>query len=219
MRALVSHESAQTIALFLRADGWLVDVVDAEDALDMWVAAASFDVLIAEDPEAVRALRRSGGKTPAVVVAMLPSPSRAHAYTVCGVDAVVDSPLHRDELCAVVGALARRAGGLAQTQLAFGPLRVDLQSKQVDVKGQRLHLTRHEYNLFEALVLRDRVQTKQDLMDALYSASADDEPEIKIIDVFICKLRKKLREAGADGLIDTMWGRGYRFNRKDAVAA
>ena len=74
--------------------------------------------------------------------------------------------------------------------------------------GQPVHLTGKEYAILELLVLRKgMVLTKEAFLNHLYGGM--DEPEMKIIDVFICKLRKKLAMAGADNLIGTVWGRGY----------
>ena len=87
--------------------------------------------------------------------------------------------------------------------------------------GQAVHLTGKEYAILELLVLRKgMVLTKEAFLNHLYGGM--DEPEMKIIDVFICKLRKKLAQAGAGNLIGTVWGRGYMMrdpNSQGAVAA
>jgi two-component system cell cycle response regulator CtrA len=78
----------------------------------------------------------------------------------------------------------------------------------VTVDGVPVHVTGKEYAILELLVLRKgMVLTKEAFLNHLYGGM--DEPEMKIIDVFICKLRKKLAHAGADNLIGTVWGRGY----------
>jgi two-component system cell cycle response regulator CtrA len=85
---------------------------------------------------------------------------------------------------------------------------LNLDSRDVSVKGTAVHLTGKEYAILELLVLRKgMVLTKEAFLNHLYGGM--DEPEMKIIDVFICKLRKKLAASGADGLIGTVWGRGY----------
>jgi two-component system cell cycle response regulator CtrA len=89
-----------------------------------------------------------------------------------------------------------------------GPLRLNLDSRQVLVRDVPVHLTGKEYAILELLVLRKgMVLTKEAFLNHLYGGM--DEPEMKIIDVFICKLRRKLQLAGADNLIGTVWGRGY----------
>ena len=99
-----------------------------------------------------------------------------------------------------------RAGAAVITT---GDLVVNLDTKTVEVAGQRVHLTGKEYQMLELLSLRKGTTlTKEMFLNHLYGGM--DEPELKIIDVFICKLRKKLSEAtGGENHIETVWGRGY----------
>ena len=79
-----------------------------------------------------------------------------------------------------------------------------------------MHLTGKEYSILELLVLRKgMVLTKEAFLNHLYGGM--DEPEVKIIDVFVCKLRKKLARAGAEGIIGTIWGRGYMIREPAAT--
>jgi two-component system cell cycle response regulator CtrA len=105
-------------------------------------------------------------------------------------------------------AVIRRSKGFSQPNLHVGNLQLNLDSREVLVDGNPVHLTGKEYAILELLVLRKgMVLTKEAFLNHLYGGM--DEPEVKIIDVFICKLRKKLAQAGADNLIGTVWGRGY----------
>ena len=118
-------------------------------------------------------------------------------------------PFHKDELIARIHAIIRRSKGNAQSVIQTGDLVVNLDTKMVEVDGQRVHLTSKEYQILELLTLRKGTTlTKEMFLTNLYGGM--DEPEIKIIDVFICKLRKKLASAsnGKD-YIETVWGRGY----------
>ena len=103
----------------------------------------------------------------------------------------------------------RRSKGHAQSIIRTGKLSVNLDSRAVEVEGQRLHLTGKEYAMLELLSLRKGTTlTKEMFLNHLYGGM--DEPELKIIDVFICKLRKKLANAtGGEHYIETVWGRGY----------
>ena len=102
--------------------------------------------------------------------------------------------------------------------LRVGNLQLNLDSRDVLVDGGQVHLTGKEYAILELLVLRKgMVLTKEAFLNHLYGGM--DEPEMKIIDVFICKLRKKLARAGADNLIGTVWGRGYMIREPSARAA
>src|SRR4029077_15523375 len=105
-------------------------------------------------------------------------------------------------------AIVRRSKGFSQPSLRVGPLLLNLDSHEVAVDGQPVHLTGKEYAILVLTGLRKgMVLTKEAFLNPLYGGM--EEPEMKIIDVFICKLRKKLAMAGADNLIGTVWGRGY----------
>ncbi|MBL8563387.1 MAG: response regulator transcription factor [Gemmobacter sp.] len=126
-----------------------------------------------------------------------------------GADDYMTKPFHREELVARIHAIIRRSKGHAQSVIRTGRLCVNLDAKTVDVEGKTIHLTGKEYQMLELLSLRKGTTlTKEMFLNHLYGGM--DEPELKIIDVFICKLRKKLAEAtGGDNYIETVWGRGY----------
>ncbi len=125
-----------------------------------------------------------------------------------GADDFISKPFDKAELLARMQAVVRRSKGHSQPTLRVGSLQLNLDSREVLVGGVPVHLTGKEYSIFELLVLRKgSVLTKEAFLNHLYGGM--DEPEIKIIDVFICKLRKKLSQAGAGNLIGTVWGRGY----------
>ncbi|MEM7489315.1 MAG: response regulator transcription factor [Pseudomonadota bacterium] len=134
-----------------------------------------------------------------------------------GADDYMTKPFHRDELIARIHAIVRRSKGHSQSVIRTGRIAVNLDAKSVDVEGQSVHLTGKEYQMLELLSLRKGTTlTKEMFLNHLYGGM--DEPELKIIDVFICKLRKKLSEAtGGESHIETVWGRGYVL--RDPVAA
>ncbi len=126
-----------------------------------------------------------------------------------GADDYLTKPFHRDELVARIHAIIRRSKGHSQSVIRTGVINVNLDAKTVDVGGKAVHLTGKEYQMLELLSLRKGTTlTKEMFLNHLYGGM--DEPELKIIDVFICKLRKKLNEAtGGESYIETVWGRGY----------
>ena len=126
-----------------------------------------------------------------------------------GADDYMTKPFHREELVARIHAIIRRSKGHAQSIIRTGNVSVNLDAKTVDVEGKAVHLTGKEYQILELLSLRKGTTlTKEMFLNHLYGGM--DEPELKIIDVFICKLRKKLSEAtGGENHIETVWGRGY----------
>ena len=132
-----------------------------------------------------------------------------------GADDYMTKPFHRDELVARIHAIVRRSKGHAQSTITTGKATVNLDAKTVEVDGKTVHLTGKEYQIFELLSLRKGTTlTKEMFLNNLYGGM--DEPELKIIDVFICKLRKKLAHAtGGENYIETVWGRGYILRDPD----
>ena len=136
-----------------------------------------------------------------------------------GADDYITKPFNRTELLARVHAIVRRSRGHSESIMKTGRLSVNLQTRTSSVDGVTLHLTGKEYSILELLSLRKgNTLTKEMFLNHLYGGM--DEPELKIIDVFICKLRRKLAEAlGTDDYIQTVWGRGYVLRDADTIEA
>ena len=166
---------------------------------------------------------REGGaySVPVILLTALGEEDDRIAGLEAGADDYLTKPFHKEELVARIHAIVRRSKGHAQSIISTGDLAVNVDAKTVEVGGQRVHLTGKEYQMLELLSLRKGTTlTKEMFLNHLYGGM--DEPELKIIDVFICKLRKKLSHAcGGENYIETVWGRGYvlRDPNEEAEAA
>jgi two-component system, cell cycle response regulator CtrA len=159
--------------------------------------------------EVLRTLRVSKVKTPILILTGLGGIEGKVRALGFGADDYMTKSFHKDELVARIHAIVRRSKGHVQSVIQTGDLLVNLDTKTVEVNGAPVQLTGKEYQILELLSLRKGTTlTKEMFFNHLYGGM--DEPEPKIIDVFICKLRKKLANAshGKD-YIETVWGRGY----------
>src|SRR6185312_13759101 len=159
--------------------------------------------------DVLKRLRTAKLKTPVLILSGLAGIEDKVKGLTIGADDYMIKPFHKDELVARINAIVRRSKGHAASIIEVGPMAINLDTKVVAVSGQPVHLTGKEYQMLELMALRKgSLITKEMFLNHLYGGM--DEPEIKIIDVFICKLRKKLDAAGGWGhLIGTVWGRGY----------
>lgn len=218
MRVLLVEDditAARGIALVLKSGTAVVDHAGSgEEALEL-VRHYDYDIMVLElmlpdieGYEVVRRMRLGRNHTPVLVLSGVSRPEAKVKALGLGADDVMTKPFDKAELLARVQAVVRRSKGFSQPRLRVGAMQLNLDSREVTVNGQEVHLTGKEYAILELLVLRKgMVLTKEAFLNHLYGGM--DEPEMKIIDVFVCKLRKKLALAGADNLIGTVWGRGY----------
>ena len=219
MRVLLIEDeptTARAIELMLTAEGLTVYSTDlGEEGLDLG-KLYDYDIILLDlnlpdmhGYDVLKKLRNAKVHTPVVVlsgIAELDSRVRSFGF---GADDYVTKPFHREELVARIHAVVRRSKGHSHSVITTGKLAVNLDAKTVEVDGSRVHLTGKEYAMLELLSLRKgNTLTKEMFLNHLYGGM--DEPEMKIIDVFICKMRKKLATAcGGDNYIETVWGRGY----------
>ncbi len=225
MRVLLVQDelaTARSVMQVLKANGGIVDHIETgEEALEL-VRHYDYDIVLLDlmlpdmdGYEVVRRMRANRIEAPVIVLSALTRPQdKVRAFSV-GADDFITKPFDSTELLARMKAIVRRSKGYSQPTLRVGPLQLNLESREVMVSGQPVHLTGKEYAMLELMVLRKgTVLTKEAFLNHLYGGM--DEPEMKIIDVFICKLRKKLAAAGAGDVIGTVWGRGYTVRDQPA---
>jgi two-component system cell cycle response regulator CtrA len=218
MRILLIEDdltTARGVAKMLSAAAMVVDTADTgEEGLDL-ARLYDYDLILLdlllpdmEGYEVVRKLRAAKKDTPVLILSGLGKPQAKVKGFGLGADDYIVKPFDGQELVARIQAIVRRSKGFSRSVLNVGSLSLDLGAREVTVEGRPVHLTGKEYAILELLTLRKGiVLTKEAFLNHLYGGM--DEPEVKIIDVFICKLRKKLAQAGAEELIGTVWGRGY----------
>ena len=219
MRVLLVEDdpaTTQSIELMLKSGSFNVFTTNlGEEGVDLG-KLYDYDIILLDlnlpdmsGYEVLRSLRVSKIKTPILILSGIAGIEDKVKGLGFGADDYMTKPFHKDELIARIHAIVRRSKGHAQSVINTGDLTINLDQKTAEVAGARVRLTGKEYQMLELLALRKGTTlTKEMFLNHLYGGM--DEPEIKIIDVFICKLRKKLTNAsGGKDYIETMWGRGY----------
>ena len=219
MRVLLIEDdsaTAKSIELMLKAEGFSVYATDlGEEGVDLG-KIYDYDLILLDlsladmsGLDVLRHLRAARINTPIMILSGSTEIDTKVKTFGGGADDYLTKPFHKDEMIARIHAVVRRSQGHAQSVIITGDIRVNLDAKTTEVNGARVHLTGKEYQMLELLSLRKGATiTKEMFLNYLYGVL--DEPELKIIDVFICNIRKKLREAtGGHDYIETVWGRGY----------
>jgi two-component system cell cycle response regulator CtrA len=219
MRVLLIEDDASTsksIDLMLKSEGFNIYATDlGEEGLDLG-KLYDYDIILLDlnlpdmhGYDVLKKLRLAKVDTPILILSGMSELDNKVKGLGFGADDYLTKPFHKEELVARIHAIIRRSKGHSQSVIRTGKLAVNLDTKTVEVNGQRVHLTGKEYSMLELLSLRKGTTlTKEMFLNHLYGGM--DEPELKIIDVFICKLRKKLAAAtDGDNYIETVWGRGY----------
>ncbi len=219
MRVLVVEDdpaTARSVEAMLTSEGFNVYVTDlGEEGLDLG-KLYDYDIMVLDlnlpdmhGFDVLKKLRLAKVRTPILILSGDADPSDKVKGLGFGADDYLTKPFNKAELVARLNAIVRRSKGHAQSVIQIGKMQVNLESRTVEVDGKTVHLTGKEYSVLELLALRKGTTlTKEMFLNHLYGGM--DEPELKIIDVFVCKLRKKLATAtGGDHYIETVWGRGY----------
>ena len=229
MRVLLIEDdsaTAQSIELMLVSEGFNVYTTDlGQDGVDLG-KLYDYDIILLDlnlpdmdGYQVLKTLRVSKVQTPTLILSGLAGIENKVKGLGVGADDYMTKPFHKDELVARIHAIVRRSKGHAQSIIQTGELKINLDTKTVEVNDQPVHLTGKEYQMLELLSLRrGTTLTKEMFLNHLYGGL--DEPELKIIDVFICKLRKKIaRATNGKHYIETVWGRGYVLRDPDSPEA
>ena len=222
MRVLLVEDDyavSQSIETMLKKEGMIVDTTDlGEDGLEIG-KLYDYDIIILDmnGYEVLKSLRAAKVNTPVLILSGLSEPDKKVKGLGYGADDYLTKPFDKAELLARLQAVVRRSKGHSNSIIRTGDVEVNLDTQTVTVGTKTLHLTGKEYGIMELLSLRKgSTLNKDQFLNHLYGGI--DEPELKIIDVFICKLRKKLEKAsGGKNYIETVWGRGYVLRDPDEL--
>ena len=229
MRVLLVEDDTTTsksIEMMLTSAGMVLDTTDlGEDGLEIG-QLYDYDIIILDlmlpdmdGYEVLKGLRAAKVETPVLILSGLTEAENKVKGFGTGADDYLTKPFNKDELIARIHAIVRRSKGHAESIIRTGKMAVNLDGRTVNVGDKSVHLTGKEYGILELLSLRKGTTlTKEMFLNHLYNGM--DEPELKIIDVFVCKLRKKLAKASEDETyIHTVWGRGYVLRDPENNAA
>ena len=229
MRVLLVEDdpsTAKAIELSLASEGIICDTAElGEEGLEIG-KIYDYDIIILDlmlpnidGYEVLRRFRAAHITTPILILSGLSGPDQKIKGLGYGADDYLTKPFNKGELIARIQAVVRRSKGHSESLIRTGTLAINLDTRSVEVDGKALHLTSKEYAILELLSLRKgSTLTKEMFLNHLYGGI--DEPELKIIDVFVCKLRKKLQEAsGGHNFIETVWGRGYVLKDPQEIKA
>lgn len=221
MRILLIEDDvtlAKSMRLMLRSEGYVLDFAHS-GAEGLEIARAGiydYDIIILDlilpdmsGHDVIRDLRAAAVATPILILSGLAEADEKIRGLTTGADDYLTKPFDKRELIARLRAIVRRSQGHAANVVATGKLKVDLDSRTAEVDGEIVHLTGKEFAVLELLSRRKGTTlSKENFLNHLYGGM--DEPEMKIVDVFVCKLRKKLTDAcGGENYIETVWGQGY----------
>ncbi len=226
MRVLLIEDdsaTAQSIELMLKSESLNVYTTDiGEEGIDLG-KVYDYDIILLDlnlpdmsGFEVLRSLRASKVKTPILILSGLAGIGDKVKGFGFGADDYMTKPFHKDELVARIHTIVRRSKGYAHSVIEIDDLLIDLDTMTTAVNGAPVPLTPKEYQMLELLSLRRGLTiSKEMFLNHLYGGM--DEPQQKIIDVFMCKLRKKLADAsGGKDYIETVWGRGYVLRQPPA---
>lgn len=220
MRVLLVEDdsaTAKSIELALASEGIVCDIAElGEEGLEIG-KIYDYDIIILDlmlpdidGYEVLLRLRSAKVKVPILILSGLSGVDQKVKGLGFGADDYLTKPFNRGELIARIQAVVRRSKGHSDSVINIGShITLNMESRSVEANNKPLHLTSKEYAILELLTLRKgSLLTKEMFLNHLYGGI--DEPDLKIIDVFVCKLRKKMAEA-TDGFnyIETVWGRGY----------
>lgn len=221
MRLLLVEDDKKTATFIvkgLRRAGFAVDhAADGEDGLHLALTepydAAIIDLMLPKHDglSLIEELRRQKIVTPVIILSAKRSVDDRIRGLQTGGDDYLTKPFSFAELLARVRALVRRASNAPEpTQLRAGELTLDLLRRKVVSGDKELDLQPREFALLEYLMRHaGEVVSKTMILEHVWGY--DFEPQTNVVDVLVCRLRKKVDANPDEKLIQTIRGVGYVF--------
>ena len=211
----------QNISILLRREGIITEsVYTGREGLEL-IKLYEYDLILLDlmlpdmtGADVLKQIRQANNMTPVLILSGINMPTKKVECFSMGADEYMTKPYDRSELVARVKAIIRRSRGLGDNVIKVGRMTINLNTKKVFIDETLVPLTAKEYALVELLALKKGgTVTKESFLSQIYGGM--DEPEIKIIDVFLCKIRQKIKKiTGNETYIHTAWGRGYTLEEK-----
>ena len=213
---------AKTVQIVFKKLNIQSDHVESGDEAIEYLSTYTYDLIMLDvllpdthGVELLKLIRKKGVNTPVLIVSGLDDNKYKVDGLNQGADDYITKPFNQEELIARVNAIIRRSKGFPTSVINIGPLQINLDSKLAYLNNKNVGLTNKEYAILEILALKQGKPVPKDyLLNQLYGGI--DEPEPKIIDVFVCKLRNKLKKITNKNYIGTIWGQGYVLADPDA---
>jgi len=198
-------------AAFASTEAVIDTVCGPDEAVELGRRSAYDLILLAYDEVAndLRRLRLSGIATPVIWLSIASAMEDRVLALGLGADDCLELGMCATELIARSRSVVRRARGHAAATIRIGDLEIDMAAQTVVFAGRRLRITGKEFALLELLALRrGAVVSRETIMDHLYGGP--EEPVAKIIDIHVCRIRRKLAEVAPGEMpLRTVWGRGF----------
>ncbi len=209
----------------LREEGYAVDVAADGDQAAMMAHVYDYDMILLDlmlpkknGLQVASALRREGRKTPILMLTARDATEDVVRGLDAGADDYLTKPFKFDELLARVRALVRRGGAGRTELLSYGPLELDRLKHVVRVAGKKIEHTPKEFQLLEHFLIRpEEVLRRTELLEKVWDMHFD--PESNVVDVHVGNLRRKLRQAAGEELIQTERGVGFRLQHGNGSPA
>jgi two-component system, cell cycle response regulator CtrA len=227
MRVLIiedNNATAKTIELALATEGIIADIATlGQDGIEVNMIY-DYDLVVLDlmlpdmnGFEVLKKIRNAKKEVPVLILSGLSDTEGKIKGLGYGADDYLTKPFNMAELVARVKAIIRRSKGHAESSVEVGDLVINFDHHTALIGTKPVHLTNKEQSVLELLAMRkEHVVTKEQFINHLYNGL--NEPELKIIDVFVCKLRRKIFDVAGENYIETVWGRGYILKKPSDVA-